>query len=41
MPGKTNEGKRKILKEIITIPLADAVALTKTIMAEEDAEVAK
>jgi hypothetical protein len=38
MPGKTNEGKRKKGKEIIKTQVADAVALAKATLAEEDAE---
>jgi hypothetical protein len=33
--------KEKIVKEIITIKVADAVALAKAIIAEEDAEEAE
>jgi hypothetical protein len=33
--------KEKIVKEIITIQVADAVALAKAIIAEEDAEEAE
>jgi hypothetical protein len=33
-----NEGKRKKVKEIIKIQMADAVVLAKAIPAEEDAE---
>jgi hypothetical protein len=40
MPGKTNEVKN-IVKEIITIQVADAVALAKAIIAEEDAKEAE
>jgi hypothetical protein len=38
MPGKTNEGKRKLMIEIIKTPTEDAVVLVKAIPAEEDAE---
>jgi hypothetical protein len=38
MSGKTNEGKRKIVKEIITTQMADAVVFAKLIPAKEDAE---
>jgi hypothetical protein len=38
IPGKKNEGKRKIVKEIITIQVVDAVALARAIIAEEDKE---
>jgi hypothetical protein len=38
MQGKTNEGRIKIMIEIITIPMEDALVLTKAIPAEEDAE---
>jgi hypothetical protein len=37
-PSKSNDGKRKIMIEIITIPMEDAVVLTKAILAAEDAE---
>jgi hypothetical protein len=38
MPGKTNEVKRKKVKEIIKTQMEDAVVLAKAIPAEEDAE---
>jgi hypothetical protein len=38
MPGKTNEGKIKKMKEIIKTQMEDAVVLTKAIPAKEDAE---
>jgi hypothetical protein len=38
MPSKTNEGKRKVMIEIITIQMEDAVVLAKAILDEEDAE---
>jgi hypothetical protein len=38
MPGKTNEGKRKQVKEIIKIQMADTIVITKAISTEEDAE---
>jgi hypothetical protein len=38
MPGKKMKEKEKIVKEIITIQMADAVVLAKAIPAEEDAE---
>jgi hypothetical protein len=38
MTGKTNEEKEKIVKEIITIQVSDAVARAKKIPADEDAE---
>jgi hypothetical protein len=38
MPGKKMKEKEKIVKEIITTQMADAVVLTKAIPAEEDAE---
>jgi hypothetical protein len=38
MPGKTNEGKRKNNERIITIQVADAVAVAKAILSKEDAD---
>jgi hypothetical protein len=38
MPGKSNDGKRKIMKEIIIIQMVVAVAVARAIMAEEDAD---
>jgi hypothetical protein len=38
IPNKSNDGKRKIMIEIITIPMEDAVALAKAILAAEDVE---
>jgi hypothetical protein len=38
MPGKTNEGKIKIMIEIIKIQTEDAVVIAKAIPAEEDEE---
>jgi hypothetical protein len=38
MPGKKMKEKEKIVKEIITIQVEDAVVLVKAILAEEDAE---
>jgi hypothetical protein len=35
MPGKSNDGKRKNMKETIIIPMVVAVAFTREIMAEE------
>jgi hypothetical protein len=36
MPGKSNDEKRKIMKETIIIPMVVAVAVTREIIAEED-----
>jgi hypothetical protein len=41
MPSKSYDGKRKIMKEAIIIPVAVAAASTRAIMAKEDAEEAK
>jgi hypothetical protein len=38
MPSKSNDGKRKMMLEIITIPMEDAVVLAKAILAAEAAE---
>jgi hypothetical protein len=38
MPNKSNDGKRKIMIEIITIPMEGAVVLAKAVLAAEDAE---
>jgi hypothetical protein len=38
MPGKSNNGKRKKMKEIIILKMVVAVAVTRSIMVEEDAE---
>jgi hypothetical protein len=38
MPSKSNDGKRKNTREIITNPMEDAVVLAKAILAAEDAE---
>jgi hypothetical protein len=38
MTGKKMKEKEKIVKEIITIPMEDAVAVAKAIKVEEDAE---
>jgi hypothetical protein len=35
IPGKSNDGKRKIMKETIIIPMMVAVAVARAIMAEE------
>jgi hypothetical protein len=41
MPGKSNNGKRKIMKETIMISMMVAVAVARSIVAEEDAEEAE
>jgi hypothetical protein len=38
IPNKSNDGKKKLMIEIITIPVEDAVALVKAILAAEDVE---
>jgi hypothetical protein len=38
MPGKSNDGKRKITEEIIIIQMVVIVAVARVIMVEEDAE---
>jgi hypothetical protein len=38
MTGKKMKEKEKIVKEIITIQVADAVSVSRAIIAEEDAE---
>jgi hypothetical protein len=38
IPNKFNDGKRKIMIEIITIPMEDAVTLANAILAAEDTE---
>jgi hypothetical protein len=38
MPGKSNNGKRKIMKETIIIPMVVAVEVARSIVVEEDAE---
>jgi hypothetical protein len=38
MPSKSNDGKRKIMIEIITIPMEGAVVLAKAILSAEDVE---
>jgi hypothetical protein len=38
MPSKSNDGKRKIMIYIITIPMEDAVVIAKAILAAEGAE---
>jgi hypothetical protein len=38
IPNKSNDGKEKIMIEILTIPMGDAVILAKAILAAEDAE---
>jgi hypothetical protein len=38
MPSKSNEGKRKVMIEIVTTQMEDAVVLAKAILAEEEAE---
>jgi hypothetical protein len=38
MPSKSNDGKRKIMIEIITIPMEGAVVLSNAILSVEDAE---
>jgi hypothetical protein len=38
IPNKSNDGKEKLMIEIITIPMEDAAALSKAILTAEDAE---
>jgi hypothetical protein len=38
MPGKSNDGKRKIMKEIIIIQMVVTVTVARAIIAKEDAE---
>jgi hypothetical protein len=37
-PSKSNDGKEKVMIEIITIPMENAVVLAKAILAAEDVE---
>jgi hypothetical protein len=38
IPGKSNDGERKIMKETIIITMVGAAAVVRAIMAEDEAE---